>query len=230
MVIGKGLIAKGFYSYKNNSDILIFASGVSNSKNRNEALFVRELELLQNTIEAYPDMIFVYFSTCSMNDPGEANSPYTLHKLQIEEIIQKKVRQYYIFRVSQIVGQATNPNTVLNFFYYHIENEINFDLWVNAYRNIIDMDDVFLIIDRILKTGILANKVIHVANPQSYKVTDIVAALEEVTGKSACTIIIDKGYYFDIDISLILPVIKELKIDFDHSYLPNLVRKYYQHS
>jgi len=230
MVIGKGLIAKRFYSYENDSDILIFASGVSNSKNKNEALFARELELLQDTIKTYPDKILVYFSTCSMHDPGEANSPYTLHKLQLEDIIQKKVKRYYIFRVSQIVGQATNPNTVLNFFYYHIENQINFDLWVNAYRNIIDMDDVFLIIDRILKTGTLGNQVIHVANPESYRVTDIVAALEEVSGKTACAIPIDKGFNFEIDISLILPVIKDLKIDFDHSYLQNLVRKYYQHS
>ncbi len=230
MVIGKGLIAKRFLSYENDSDILIFASGVSNSKNKNEALFARELELLQNTIETYPDTVLVYFSTCSMQDPGEANSPYTLHKLQLEDIIQKKVKRYYIFRVSQIVGQATNPNTVLNFFYYHIENQINFDIWVNAYRNIIDIDHVFLIIDKILKTRILANQVIHVANPQSYRVTDIVAALEEATGKSACAIPIDKGFNFEIDISLILPVIKELKIDFDHSYLTKLVRKYYQHS
>jgi hypothetical protein len=154
-----------------------------------------------------------------MLDPGEANSPYTLHKLQLENIIQKNVERYYIFRVSQIVGQATNPNTVLNFFYYHIQNQINFDIWVNAYRNIIDIDHVFLIIDRILKTGILANRVIHVANPQNYRATDIVAALEEVTGKTACSIPIDKGFNFEIDISLILPVIKELKIDF-RSFLP----------
>ena len=61
MVIGKGLIAKRFYSYESDSDILIFASGVSNSKNRDEALFARELELLQNTINTYPDKVLVYF-------------------------------------------------------------------------------------------------------------------------------------------------------------------------
>jgi nucleoside-diphosphate-sugar epimerase len=230
MVIGNGLIAKRFYSYENDPEILIFASGVSNSKNKNEALFGREVELLQNTIDKYPNLKLVYFSTCSMHDPGEANSPYTLHKLQLEDLIQRRANQFNIFRVSQIVGKATNPNTVLNFFYYHIVNQINFDLWVNAYRNLIDMDDAYLIIDKILKSGMYGNQVIEVANPTSYKVTDIVAALEEVTGQSACAIPIEKGYHFDIDISLILPVIKELKIDFDQSYLHNLVRKYYQHS
>jgi len=230
MVIGNGMIAKRFYPYEKNPDIIIFASGVSNSKNKNIAEFNRELDLLEKTIAAHPDKILVYFSTCSIEDPGESKAPYTLHKKQLEEVIQKKIKRHYIFRVSNIAGNATNPNTVLNFFYHHIMNQINFDLWVNAYRNIIDMDDVFVIIDSILKSGNLANQVINVANPESYKVTDIVASLEEVTGLTANAIPIEKGFYFPIDISLILPIIEELKIKFDHSYLLNLVRKYYQHS
>src|SRR5690349_6695322 len=106
MVIGNGMIAKRFNSYKDNKDVLIFASGVSNSKNRNQAQYDRESDLLEKTIEANPSKVLVYFSTCSIKDPGEANSPYVEHKKQLEDLIQKKLERYYIFRVSNIAGTA----------------------------------------------------------------------------------------------------------------------------
>ncbi|MEO7119531.1 MAG: hypothetical protein ABIY62_00460 [Ginsengibacter sp.] len=42
MVIGNGMIANRFISYKNNDDVIIFASGVSNSKDTIEENFLRE--------------------------------------------------------------------------------------------------------------------------------------------------------------------------------------------
>src|SRR5438477_266860 len=51
MVIGNGMVAKRFESYKTNDQFLIFASGVSNSKNINHAAYERELTLLKNAIE-----------------------------------------------------------------------------------------------------------------------------------------------------------------------------------
>jgi hypothetical protein len=41
MVIGNGTVAKVFSEYCDNGDILIFASGVSNSKEKSEANFER---------------------------------------------------------------------------------------------------------------------------------------------------------------------------------------------
>ena len=41
MVIGNGLIANQFKSYNNDENILIFASGVSNSSEVNDIEFIR---------------------------------------------------------------------------------------------------------------------------------------------------------------------------------------------
>jgi hypothetical protein len=80
MVIGNGMVAIRFESYKTNDEFLIFASGVSNSKNINPEVYERELILLQRSIQENREKIFVYFSTCSIYDPEEENSKYVLHK------------------------------------------------------------------------------------------------------------------------------------------------------
>ena len=54
MVIGNGMIANRFASYKDDDNIFIFASGVSNSKETNEEHFLREVQLLNQTIKEYP--------------------------------------------------------------------------------------------------------------------------------------------------------------------------------
>src|SRR5438552_2923806 len=163
MVIGRGMVAKRFESYQNDGQFLIFASGVSNSKNRIGEEYSRELDLLESSIRTNTDKILVYFSTCSLYDPEEKESPYIIHKKQVENIIKAHCRQFYIFRVSNVVGRSDNPNTVLNFFVYHIRNKINFDLWSNASRNLIDIDDMYKIVDHILKQRLYLNQVVNVA-------------------------------------------------------------------
>jgi len=48
MVIGNGMIAKAFSQYKNNPKVLLFASGVSRSNEKEEASFLREKELIKS--------------------------------------------------------------------------------------------------------------------------------------------------------------------------------------
>ncbi len=51
MVIGNGMIANRFFNYKNDEGKIIFASGVSNSKDTEAVNFQREFELLDKTIK-----------------------------------------------------------------------------------------------------------------------------------------------------------------------------------
>ena len=66
MVVGNGMIANRFMSYKDDDDVIIFASGVSNSKDIVEENFVREFQLLHQTVKNNADKTLVYFSTCSV--------------------------------------------------------------------------------------------------------------------------------------------------------------------
>ena len=45
MVIGNGLVASAFSKYKNDDDVIIFASGVSNSSTNKKEEFEREINL-----------------------------------------------------------------------------------------------------------------------------------------------------------------------------------------
>jgi nucleoside-diphosphate-sugar epimerase len=229
MVIGNGMIAKKFDSYKNDQKFLIFASGVSNSKSTQEEAYSREINLLKNTIEKNREQTLVYFSTCSIYDPAEKDSRYIIHKKNIESIIQDSYTNYYIFRVSNLAGRSKNPNTVLNFFVYHILKGINFDLWTNAMRNLIDIDDMYKIVRDILKKEVYQNQIINIANPRSYTAIEIVNTIEDFFGIQANYIPIQKGSPFNIDISLIAPIIQNLDIHFGNDYLSNLLRKYYSH-
>jgi nucleoside-diphosphate-sugar epimerase len=229
MVIGRGMIATRFESYRGHDKFLIFASGVSNSKNRIDAAYHREISLLNQSIEAHKEKILVYFSTCSVYDPEERHSPYVVHKKEVEDIIRSSCKKFYIFRASNVVGRSDNPNTVLNFFVYHIRNQINFDLWTNASRNLLDIDDMYKIVDHILQEGLYINDTTNVANPASYRVSEIVAAIEQKWQIQANYVAIPKGSAFDIDVSQISTIISKLQIHFGDNYLGNLLEKYYKH-
>ncbi len=227
MVIGKGLIGQKFESYKNNQEIIIFASGVSNSKNTDEYDYQRESNLLKKTIRENSNKTLIYFSTCSVYDESENKSTYVIHKKEIEDYIQKNHKNYYIFRVSNLVGVTKNKNTVLNYFFEQFKTGKHFQLWANAMRNLIDIDDMKLIVDSVISDPVLKNKIINIANPISNNVKDIVKAIEDITTLKAKYSLIEKGINFKIDISDILPVIKKLHINFGENYLQDLIQKYY---
>ena len=227
MVIGNGLVARRFELYNSEDNLLVFASGVSNSKTKNPEAYNREIKLLRDTVHKYNTRSLIYFSTCSIYDPQEKGSAYVQHKLYIEDFIQTQVKQYHIFRISNLAGISSNPNTLLNFFFNHVKNGVNFDLWTNAYRNIIDVDHAYLIIDHILKHNLFPNQVINIANPVNHQVKKIIETIETFLNIKSNYIEIDKGGGGDIDTSAIQHIIQKLGIRFGPEYLKDLFNKYY---
>ena len=219
MVIGNGLLARRFESYQADESVLIFASGVSNSKTKNLEAYAREVALLEKCIQEHPDKTLVYFSTCSIYDPDEKHSRYVQHKLAIEKTIQTTAAHYYIFRVSNVAGRSTNPNTLLNYFFYHIRNGINFDLWTTACRNIIDIDDVFFIASRLLKDKSASGRPINIASPFNYPVREIVSAIEAFLNTKSNYVEVNKGSCFDISLPDIETILKDSPAIFDSNYL-----------
>jgi nucleoside-diphosphate-sugar epimerase len=227
MVIGNGLVATTFAPYINNENVLIFASGVSNSKCVDDAAFEREFVLVQQSVQQHPQKIFVYFSTCSINDGEEQNSPYILHKLKIENYLYQNVKAYYVFRISNLVGKTNNPFTIVNYLYKNVNNQIVFDLWKNAYRNLIDVTDAYKIINEIVAQKLFLNEIVNVANPYNYSVQQIVASIEEHTTKKAIYKSIDKGQAYTINTDKIKPLFQKLNLSFSSNYLSLLLQKYY---
>lgn len=221
------MVAKRFREYDNDDSFLIFASGVSNSKNKDAAAYRREYDLLETSLEQHKEKTLVYFSTTSVNDPAENTSAYVAHKLKIEAFIRSAAKNHIIFRVSNLAGQSANNNTVLNFFLHNIKNGIHFHLWQHACRNVIGLDDFYQIADAVLCSNAFLNKTVNIANPENYAVTEIVKAIEKFLNRTANYDALDRGGCFDIDITDIVPAIGQLGINFGPEYLQNLLHKYY---
>lgn len=225
MLIGNGMMAKQFAKYKDNNDVLIFASGVSNSKETQDSEFEREFTLLQETITNNPEKHFVYFGTSSMYDPMARHSPYVLHKLAMEQYVIENCKSYNIFRISQVIGRANNP-TLVNFIVNNIIYDKEFDVWERATRNLIALDDVYKIIDYILVNKININQIVNVANSHNISIVDFIHIVEDVIGKKSKMKLVPKGFPFDtIDISLIKPFLSKLGINLDKNYYKNALSR-----
>jgi nucleoside-diphosphate-sugar epimerase len=226
MVVGSGLLAKAFLEYENDDNIIVFASGVSNSKEISRDEFNREEKLLDFYLEKYgKNKHFVYFSTCSVYDTYFERSEYSKHKINMEKIIIEKAFNYNIFRLPQVLGK-NNKNQLIGFFYESIKMEKSFELF-DIERNIIDIKDVFILVDKILKENIFKNQIINIANPKNIKVLDLVNILENIIDKKAKYSIVKKSGEFTINVKDIESIISDLNI-FEENYLENRIKKYYE--
>lgn len=183
MVIGRGLLAKIFSSYKDNNQFIIFVSGVSNSKEDRIKEFIREKELLAEVIKKFPKMTLVYFSTCAFYDTYFPSSPYLLHKQEIEKWIEENVLLFYVFRIPQIIG-STNQNQLLGFLNSRVSNNIKFNLF-NIERNLIDFNFLYKVVNFILRNRIFKNQQMNISYPENISVVKLVSILEMIHKKEA---------------------------------------------
>lgn len=225
MIVGNGLIAKAFHdNYVNNDDVLIFASGVSNSSNTDPNEFLREKNLLASFLSEKKKI--TYFSTCSIEDSSLINSAYVLHKLEMEQMV-KSVNDYLIFRLPQLAGKTDNPNTLLNFLYYNIKNQKNIKIYRNASRNIIDIDDVQKIVSYIINENLINNSIVNIASPFNELVENLVTNFEVILRKKAIVELINKHSNYKIDSDLSRKYANMTGVIFDENYVFSVLNKYY---
>jgi UDP-2-acetamido-2,6-beta-L-arabino-hexul-4-ose reductase len=178
MVIGNGLIAKNFSNFKNNNRFVIFASGVSNSRENSSHEFKREKDLIVDTIKKFSNKTLVYFSTCAFYDRYLDRSYYQNHKKEIEELIQLSTSNYYIFRVPQIIG-SKNPKQLLGFLNSKILHQEKFDL-IDVDRNLIDLDFLKKVVTLILDNKLYENQITNISYPENISVRKLVNIFESI--------------------------------------------------
>jgi nucleoside-diphosphate-sugar epimerase len=225
MIIGNGLIAQSFIRYfGDDSNVIVFASGVSNSREFHSEVFLRERHMLVEALNTQQKLL--YFSTCSIDDPELQNTPYVMHKKKMEALVCS-VRGCYVFRLPQVVGRTPNPNTLTNYLCRQIMSGDSFQVWRHANRNLIDVDDVALIVSYLVRTSVGNGAAINIASQFSIAIPQLVSVFESVLGKKANYTIIDAGGSYSIDSSLATEAASQLGIHFDAAYVENLIRKYY---
>lgn len=228
MIVGSGLLAQAFSdTFSRHTEICIYAAGVSNSSCKNASEFARERQRLSDALQEAHDVdAFVYFGTCSVDDPDARDTPYVQHKLAMERLVQAHP-QGLILRLPQVAGKTSNPHTLLNYLYARVSRSERFDLWSKAKRNIIDVADVAAIAKYLIVDKSVRNTTINVANTINYPMQDIVHAMERVVGKQALFDVINRGSDYPINISRIIPTLKNAGVEFGNNYLDKVLGKYY---
>ena len=228
MIIGSGLIANAFRAgYAQREDVCLYAAGVSNSACRDVHEFERERQRLTAALEKHqPIDCFVYFGTCSVADTEVQDTPYVQHKLAMEQLVATHPRPL-ILRLPQVAGITPNPHTLLNYLYAHIARSEAFQLWRLARRNIIDVNDVAAIASLLIEDKTARRLTVNIANPASYSMPDIVAAMERIVGKPAIFDTVERGSGYAIDTLAIQPLLNRAGVVFGDDYLLRVIGKYY---
>jgi len=199
MIIGRGTIAQLLSKFSNREDVIIFASGVSNSLENDENEFQREINLLFQTINNIKDnQTFVYFSTINIFDPSLQENRYVLHKKNIEKIITSHLNEFIIIRTPILIARSNNPHLLVNYLIYHIKNKLEFVVFKNAYRYFINSIDFVNITENIInkmQIGIY-NLVIH---DKPYSVKNLVADIENLLKVKGIYEEIEKGAYYEVE-------------------------------
>ncbi|SNV47899.1 NAD dependent epimerase/dehydratase family [Chryseobacterium taklimakanense] len=225
MIIGNGLIASLFKEH-DREDVIFFASGVSNSLERDPAQFAREEHLIRKTIAENPGKIFVYFSTCSIYDSSKTGSDYVLHKLKMEQIIKNSTEKYLILRVSNAVGNGGNPNLLMNYLVRSVKSGETVNVHTKATRNLIDAEDVKNLTFSLLENGHL-NRIVNIAYPQNYSVIEILEIMERFFSLKLNLNLIKEGSGYEISIPNAEEYFRRNQLMNKEVYLCRILEKYY---
>ena len=197
MIVGKGFIANQLKEYKENKNIIIFASGVANSKEINPEMFLKELKMIKSFSEK--ESLFIYFSSCCVKDSIAKHSLYGKHKLNMEKEITNSFKNYLILRLPNILGISKNKNTFFNFFYNAILNEKELTIHPNSIRYFIDIADLNNIIKMFIELKI-KNRIIDTAFKNPIKIIKCLEILEKSIGKKAIIDIKEKYSTFELSL------------------------------
>lgn len=225
MIVGHGLLASAFRTNLwDDTDTVVFASGVSNSKETRPEEFRREENLLDEYLGG--GRRIYYFGSCSVLDPTLEDAPYVRHKLRMEEKVRAAAR-YVIFRLPQVVGRSENPNLLTNFLFEKIKSGTQFQLWKNARRNLIDVDDVASIAIELAKTEPDCTTY-NLASTHSISVEEIALTFERILKKKASYSTVDAGGDYEIKVEeVIIRAAKSMGVHFNNDYANKILEKYY---
>ncbi len=226
MVVGSGMMAQAFPEYAESARTVIFASGVSNSLETDPRAFTREQVLLERVRSANPEALLVYFSTCNIEDAHRKNADYARHKFAMESLLKKSPGQWLIFRLPLVIGRGHRGATLAQFLYRKISDGQSFEVWKDATRYPIDVDDMAAIARSFINRPDFFNRRINIALDW-YPVTEFVRIMEDIVGRKARSIEVNRGAHQEIPCPEVMQLADQLHIDRSEGYLERVLRKYF---
>ena len=167
----------------------------------------------------------IYFSTCSILQNRVTS--YISHKRHIEKLLVDS-SNCLIVRLPQVVGKNANQNTVVEFFYRSLISGEPFNIYANAYRSLIDVEDVVRIVLIALNADYNVGNVINISSGSQVLAIEIVKWFEENMGvKGNYTINNSEAEPLIVDLTLAKSLLGEADIIFSTQYWKNVLKKYY---
>lgn len=236
-IIGRGIIAQGLAKLtKETNGTIIFATGVSNSSCDNQIEYDRECNLLYKTINYCQknNQKLVYFSSAgtiyeNSDEKKDEHSPlfptslYGKNKVFSESVIINSGVEYLIVRLPNVVGPKQNKNQLFSALVLQAING-NANIFQNASRDLIDIEDICDILNTLLKMDI-KNEVIIIASGYSTPVLDIFNEILRVVGKKA-NITLSSGGNTQVFSNKKLNYLLSGKLKFTPVYYRHLIQKY----
>lgn len=194
MIIGNGLIASAIERC-DNEDVVLFASGVSNSVNPDMYDFKREDSLIRQSIPH--NKLFVYFSTVSIHDESVCQKPYIRHKLDMERVVQRLADKYLIIRLPNVIGMGGNPNTLFPFFKAQILQNKETTIEKNAKRYLLTEHQLADMLQQLI-TANTHNRIVHCISGKAQSVKKIYITMAAVLRKPAKFKVVEGGVAYHV--------------------------------
>lgn len=229
VIVGNGQLARRFQGLLLDKECILFASGVSNSRCTDVQEFEREEKLLKDYLHKAVEgqLPLIYFSSCALSDNTYPLNQYYRHKLNMEKLIKGALEAYYIFRLPQLFGPLKQHPTLINFLYFSILRGEEFNLSKNAYRYVLDLDDLHKIVLGLIES-VPAGLTLDLANPFRYSVPEIVSILEKLVGINAKYTLVDKSDMYTLELSKMNTFLRQNNLevnDFGKDYLEIRLKK-----
>lgn len=223
-VVGRGLLGRAFSAARGFAPgTVVFASGVSNSGTTDRAAFEREAALLRQWMDTSHGNL-LYFSSCGLASGDTTHSTYMRHKSDMEAIVLEGERSR-VFRLPQVVGYTDNPYTLVNYLRQHIVDCMPFEVWANAERNLIDIDDVVAIVTAMAQDP-RQPRLVNVAGLHSTPMPEIVRLLEDRLGRKAIFTLVPKGEPMTLDTRHTAEIARRMGLDLGETYAGRVIARY----
>lgn len=222
-IVGNGLIARSLTGIDFGRPTLVLASGVSNSKETRVEAFQREAGLIDQAIADHPDLHVLYCSTCSI--ASGVQTPYTTHKLAMEERVQSKATSCHIFRLPQVVGLVHN-RTLVSYFVESILQGRLLKVQTQATRNLLDVRDFARVATLAVRCNAGVGVPQNIASSTQVPVSDIVAEIAWLLDHAAHIEGVNAGYSQSIDTAFLHELLPGDDRLFDSNHWRQVLRHY----
>ena len=240
-IIGTGFIARNFAALAAaHPDVVLFAAGVSHAGCTSEDAFRREVDVLYGTVQQCrrKGRRLVYCSTASgqmyaephshgvEDEPVFPRSAYGRHKLAMETVIRQSGTDYLILRLASPLGLHQQPHQLIPALVAQVQRG-QVDLHRGAHRDLIDIEDVVAITDRLLSRNI-TREVVNVASGVAVPIEDIVQVLVTRASTPVQIHAVDRPDSNRVSLHKLANALGGLqRFGFDHAYYARVIDKYY---